>query len=104
MQNLIKDDSVSYFPIQYLSNFYIDCNDDYDGGCMVMVNYKICMNIKRFLSLKNKIKEARTLALIGIAEAGSGHPGASFSAAEIMGSLYFQIMQFGYCRSFPPKP
>ena len=36
--------------------------------------------------------EARTLALIGIAEAGSGHPGASFSSTEIMGSLYFQIM------------
>ena len=33
------------------------------------------------------------LAIIGIAEAGSGHPGASFSAAEIMGSLYFRIMK-----------
>jgi transketolase len=49
-------------------------------------------NMSRFLSIKNKIKEARVLALTGIAEAGSGHPGASFSAAEIMGSLYFQIM------------
>jgi transketolase len=49
-------------------------------------------NVSRFLSIKNKIKEARVLALTGIAEAGSGHPGASFSAAEIMGSLYFQIM------------
>ena len=29
------------------------------------------------------------LAIQGIAEAGSGHPGASFSAAEIMGVLYF---------------
>jgi transketolase len=48
--------------------------------------------MSRFLSIKNKIKEARVLALTGIAEAGSGHPGASFSAAEIMGSLYFQIM------------
>lgn len=50
--------------------------------------------VNRFLNLKNKIKEARTLALIGITEAGSGHPGASFSAAEIMGSLYFQIMRY----------
>lgn len=49
-------------------------------------------NINRFLKLKEKIKEIRKIALTGIAEAGSGHPGASFSAAEIMGSLYFQIM------------
>jgi transketolase len=56
--------------------------------------------LKRYLSLKNKIKEVRTLALIGIAEAGSGHPGASFSAAEIMGSLYFQIMQFDIADPF----
>ncbi|CAN5843655.1 hypothetical protein BH23THE1_BH23THE1_20070 [soil metagenome] len=49
-------------------------------------------NINRYLKLKEKHKELRTLALTGIAEAGSGHPGASFSAAEIMGCLYFQIM------------
>src|SRR5919107_3824276 len=54
----------------------------------------------RFLNLKNKIKEARTLALIGIAEAGSGHPGASFSAAEIMGTLYFQIMHYNINNPF----
>ncbi len=48
--------------------------------------------VNRYLRLKEKIKEVRILALTGIAEAGSGHPGASFSAAEIMGSLYFQIM------------
>ena len=48
--------------------------------------------INRYLKLKEKIKEIRILALTGITEAGSGHPGASFSAAEIMGSLYFQIM------------
>lgn len=48
--------------------------------------------INRFLKLKEKVKELRKLALTGISEAGSGHPGASFSAAEIMGSLYFQIM------------
>ena len=33
------------------------------------------------------------LAILGIAEAGSGHPGASFSAAEIMGSLYLRVMK-----------
>ncbi|MGN6347329.1 MAG: ribulose-phosphate 3-epimerase [Candidatus Nitrosocosmicus sp.] len=56
--------------------------------------------VNRFLNLKNKIKEARTLALIGITEAGSGHPGASFSAAEIMGSLYFQIMRYNMADPF----
>lgn len=49
-------------------------------------------NINRYLKLKEKIREIRKIALTGIAEAGSGHPGASFSAAEIMGALYFQIM------------
>jgi transketolase len=57
-------------------------------------------DVNRFLSLKNKIKEVRTLALIGIAEAGSGHPGASFSAAEIMGALYFQIMNLDISNPF----
>ncbi len=56
--------------------------------------------MSRFLSIKNKIKEARILALTGIAEAGSGHPGASFSAAEIMGSLYFQIMHVDITNPF----
>ena len=51
-------------------------------------------SINRYLKLKEKLKDLRTLALTGIAEAGSGHPGASFSAAEIMGCLYFQIMKF----------
>src|ERR687889_2008317 len=57
-------------------------------------------NMSRFLSIKNKIKEARVLALMGITEAGSGHPGASFSAAEIMGSLYFQIMRLDISNPF----
>lgn len=46
----------------------------------------------RYLDLKSKIRTVRMLAIEGIAEAGSGHPGASFSAAEIMGSLYFRTM------------
>jgi transketolase len=44
----------------------------------------------RYLDLKTKIRAVRMLAIEGIAEAGSGHPGASFSAAEIMGALYFR--------------
>ena len=39
------------------------------------------------------------LAIQGIAEAGSGHPGASFSAAEVMGTIYFRKMKHD-----PSKP
>jgi transketolase len=47
----------------------------------------------RYLDLKRKIRDVRMLAIQGIAKAGSGHPGASFSAAEIMGALYFRKMK-----------
>ncbi|HKZ61437.1 MAG TPA: ribulose-phosphate 3-epimerase [Nitrososphaera sp.] len=47
----------------------------------------------RYLDLKRKIRDVRMWAIQGIAEAGSGHPGASFSAAEIMGTLYFRKMK-----------
>lgn len=47
----------------------------------------------RYLELKRKIREVRTWAIQGIAEAGSGHPGASFSAAEIMSTLYLRRMK-----------
>lgn len=47
----------------------------------------------RYLDLKRKIRDVRMLAIQGIAEAGSGHPGASFSSAEIMGALYFRKMK-----------
>lgn len=53
--------------------------------------------------LKNKITELRILAITGITEAGSGHPGASFSAAEIMGSLYFQVMNYDINNPFYPQ-
>ncbi len=48
----------------------------------------------RYLELRRKIREVRMWAIQGIAEAGSGHPGASFSAAEIMGTLYFRKMRY----------
>lgn len=52
------------------------------------------MSLKmRYLNLKSKVKDIRINAIYGISEAGSGHPGASFSAAEIMGSLYFRRMK-----------
>jgi transketolase len=47
----------------------------------------------RYLELKRKVRDVRMWAIQGIAEAGSGHPGASFSAAEIMGTLYFRRMR-----------
>ena len=47
----------------------------------------------RYLDLKRKIQEIRINAIEGITEAGSGHPGASFSAAEIMGVLYFRELR-----------
>jgi transketolase len=57
---------------------------------MVVLNMAFNM---RYLDLKRKIRDIRMLAIQGIAEAGSGHPGASFSAAEIMGTLYFRKMK-----------
>ncbi|HEX2231224.1 MAG TPA: hypothetical protein VHG34_03460, partial [Nitrososphaeraceae archaeon] len=57
---------------------------------MVVVTMAFSM---RYLDLKRKIRDVRMLAIQGIAKAGSGHPGASFSAAEIMGALYFRKMK-----------
>jgi transketolase len=57
-----------------------------------MVTLNMAFNM-RYLDLKRKIRDVRMLAIQGIAEAGSGHPGASFSAAEIMGTLYFRKMK-----------
>jgi transketolase len=41
-----------------------------------------------------RVKEARKLAINGITIAGSGHPGGSFSMAEIMGCMYFKFLKF----------
>ena len=43
----------------------------------------------RYLDLKRKIRDVRMLAIQGIAKAGSGHPGASFSASRNNGSALF---------------
>ena len=37
----------------------------------------------RYLNLKQQIRDVRMLAIRGIAEAGSGHPGASFSRLRL---------------------
>src|SRR5690242_21707226 len=63
-----------------------------------MVVLSMAFNL-RYLDLKRKIRDVRMLAIQGIAEAGSGHPGASFSAAEVMGTLYFRKMKHD-----PSKP
>ena len=44
----------------------------------------------RYLDLKTKIRAVRMLAIEGIAEAGSGHPGASFSASRNNGRTLLQ--------------
>ena len=41
-----------------------------------------------------KVKEARKLVIKGITAAGSGHPGGSFSMAEIMGCMYFKFLNY----------
>ena len=61
---------------------------------MLIMGFKM-----RYLDLKRKICSVRMLAIQGIAEAGSGHPGASFSSAELMGVLYFRKMNHS-----PEKP
>jgi transketolase N-terminal domain/subunit len=47
----------------------------------------------RYLDLKRKIRDARMWAIQGITEAGSGHPGASFSAAETGASAIISLIQ-----------
>ena len=50
------------------------------------------MSTERVTELKNKAGELRRTALTMIHAAQSGHPGGSFSAAEIMTVLYFDQM------------
>jgi transketolase len=70
-----------YFPVK---SFSLSCN--LHGRTIMGLNM-------RYLDLKRKIRDVRMWAIQGITEAGSGHPGASFSAAEIMGTLYFRRMR-----------
>jgi transketolase len=41
-----------------------------------------------------RVKEARKLVIKGITNASSGHPGGSFSMAEIMGCMYFKFLKY----------
>lgn len=47
-----------------------------------------------YYHILKKVKEARKLVIKGITIAGSGHPGGSFSMAEIMGCMYFKFLKY----------
>lgn len=44
--------------------------------------------------LKDKAKQIRRLIIKMLAQAGSGHPGGSLSAADIITCLYFKVMRY----------
>lgn len=44
--------------------------------------------------LKDKAKQLRMMSVQMIHEAGSGHPGGSLSAADVMANLYFREMRY----------
>ena len=52
-----------------------------------------------YYHILKKVREARKLVIRGITTAGSGHPGGSFSMAEIMGCIYHK-----YLRHDPKNP
>ena len=52
-----------------------------------------------YYHILKKVREARKLVIRGITAAGSGHPGGSFSMAEIMGCIYHK-----YLRHDPKDP
>ncbi len=51
------------------------------------------MSLNYYHILK-RIREARKLVIRGITAAGSGHPGGSFSMAEIMGCVFFKFLRY----------
>ncbi len=51
------------------------------------------MGMNHYQILKN-VRRARKLVIKGTTTAGSGHPGGSFSMAEIMGVLLFKYLKF----------
>lgn len=44
--------------------------------------------------LENKAKEIRRLIITMLAKAGSGHPGGSLSATDLITALYFSVMKY----------
>lgn len=51
------------------------------------------MGLNYYRILK-RVREARKLVIKGITAAGSGHPGGSFSMAEIMGCMYSKFLHY----------
>jgi len=47
-----------------------------------------------YYKIKKNVLKARKLVIKGTAAAGSGHPGGSFSMAEIMGCLFYKYLKF----------
>ncbi len=51
------------------------------------------MGLNYYHILKN-VRDARKLVIKGTTAAGSGHPGGSFSMAEIMGCMYYKFLRY----------
>ena len=47
-----------------------------------------------YYQIKKNVLKARKLVIKGTTAAGSGHPGGSFSMAEIMGSLFYKHLRY----------
>lgn len=47
-----------------------------------------------YYNILKSVREARKLVIKGITAAGSGHPGGSFSMAEIMGCMYYKFLRY----------
>ena len=47
-----------------------------------------------YYHILKKVREARKLVIKGTTTAGSGHPGGSFSMAEIMGCILFKFLRY----------
>ena len=45
-----------------------------------------------YYQIKKKVLKARKLVIQATSIAGSGHPGGSFSMAEILGCLFFKYL------------
>ncbi|MBM3904470.1 MAG: ribulose-phosphate 3-epimerase [Thaumarchaeota archaeon] len=47
-----------------------------------------------YYTIKKNVKRARKLVIRATSTAGSGHPGGSFSMAEIMGCIFFKYLRY----------
>ena len=47
-----------------------------------------------YCGIKKNVKEARNLVIDATTDAGSGHPGGSFSMAEIVGTLFGKHLRY----------